>query len=130
MQAIERELETLRYNVLGGGKVDAETMAAETAQREDEFHALVPGGGSSQADVAANETPHVAIVSEVPVTIVAAPSEEAKPEPDVRIVPKTGDPLAGIRDEVDPQVLEIFLEEAAELYPQAGDQVRAWRRQP
>jgi chemosensory pili system protein ChpA (sensor histidine kinase/response regulator) len=31
---------------------------------------------------------------------------------------------------VDAQVLEIFLEEAAELYPQAGDQVRAWRRQP
>ena len=26
--------------------------------------------------------------------------------------------------------LPIFLEEAAELYPQAGDQVRAWRRNP
>src|SRR6185295_3179778 len=28
------------------------------------------------------------------------------------------------------QVLPIFLEEAAELYPQAGEQVRAWRRAP
>ncbi len=40
------------------------------------------------------------------------------------------DPLADIRDDVDEQVLPIFLEEAAELYPQAGEQVRAWRRAP
>src|SRR4029077_15353371 len=38
--------------------------------------------------------------------------------------------LAAIRDDVDDQVLPIFLEEAAELYPQAGEQVRAWRRSP
>ena len=40
------------------------------------------------------------------------------------------DPLAYISDDVDTQVLPIFLEEAAELYPQAGEQVRAWRRAP
>ena len=40
------------------------------------------------------------------------------------------DPLAEVRDDVDAQVLPIFLEEAAELYPQAGEQVRAWRRNP
>ncbi len=38
--------------------------------------------------------------------------------------------LADIRDDVDEQVLPIFLEEAAELYPQAGEQLRAWRRVP
>ena len=32
------------------------------------------------------------------------------------------DPLADVRDDVDTQVLPIFLEEAAELYPQAGEQ--------
>jgi chemosensory pili system protein ChpA (sensor histidine kinase/response regulator) len=49
--------------------------------------------------------------------------ESAQPE-----IPE--DPLADIRDDVDEQVLPIFLEEAAELYPQAGEQVRAWRRAP
>ena len=38
--------------------------------------------------------------------------------------------IANVHDDVDPQVLPIFLEEAAELFPQAGEQVRAWRRNP
>src|SRR5213078_1297122 len=58
------------------------------------------------------------------------PPHGAKHDIDVRMPQKTGDPLAGIRDDVDAQVLEIFLEEAAELYPQAAEQVRAWRRSP
>jgi chemosensory pili system protein ChpA (sensor histidine kinase/response regulator) len=53
----------------------------------------------------------------------AAPTEPARH-------PVPLDPLAEVRDDVDPQVLPIFLEEAAELYPQAGEQVRAWRRSP
>ena len=40
------------------------------------------------------------------------------------------DPLADIRDDVDVQVLPIFLDEAAELFPQAGEELRAWRRAP
>src|SRR5258705_120831 len=40
------------------------------------------------------------------------------------------DSLADIRDDVDEQVLPIFLEEAAELYPQAAEQVRGWRSSP
>ncbi|HEV8095907.1 MAG TPA: ATP-binding protein, partial [Burkholderiales bacterium] len=38
--------------------------------------------------------------------------------------------LANVHDDVDEQVLPIFLEEAAELFPQAGEQLRAWRRSP
>src|SRR5207248_1138986 len=37
---------------------------------------------------------------------------------------------ARLHDEVDETVLPIFLEEAAELYPQTGEQLRAWRRNP
>ncbi len=40
------------------------------------------------------------------------------------------DPLADIRDDVDAQVLPIFLDEAAELFPQAGEELRGWRRSP
>jgi chemosensory pili system protein ChpA (sensor histidine kinase/response regulator) len=59
-----------------------------------------------------------------------APVRSAAPagEPPRREAPQ--DPLADIRDDVDMQVLPIFLEEAADLYPQAGEQVRAWRRAP
>ena len=35
-----------------------------------------------------------------------------------------------VRDEVDGQLLPIFLEEAHELYPQIGTTLRAWREQP
>jgi chemosensory pili system protein ChpA (sensor histidine kinase/response regulator) len=38
--------------------------------------------------------------------------------------------LASVRDEVDEQVLPIFLEEAAELFPRAGQELRAWRHDP
>ncbi len=44
--------------------------------------------------------------------------------------PPRVDPLADIRDDVDAQVLPIFLDEAGELFPQAGEQLRAWRRAP
>ncbi len=37
------------------------------------------------------------------------------------------DPLADVRDDLDEQVLPIFLEEAQELFPKAGAQVNAWR---
>lgn len=36
----------------------------------------------------------------------------------------------GVHDEVDEQLLPIFLEEAHELYPQIGSTLRAWREQP
>ena len=63
-----------------------------------------------------------------PVHEELAPAHLAAAEPEDLELPL--DPLANIRDDVDEQVLPIFLEEAAELYPQAGAQVRAWRRAP
>ncbi len=35
-----------------------------------------------------------------------------------------------MRDDVDEQLLPIFLEEAEELFPHAGEQLRAWQRNP
>jgi chemosensory pili system protein ChpA (sensor histidine kinase/response regulator) len=65
-----------------------------------------------------------------PSPVVSLPPAPSAPVPDSsrREVPQ--DPLAEVRDDVDAQVLPIFLEEAAELYPHAGEQVRAWRRSP
>ncbi len=41
---------------------------------------------------------------------------------------KADDPLAEIHDDIDDQVLPIFLEEAQELFPRASTQVTAWRQ--
>src|SRR5207247_1618193 len=49
---------------------------------------------------------------------------------EIRLRQPEGDPLADVRDDVDPQILPIFLEEVAELFPQAGEELRAWRRFP
>ena len=65
---------------------------------------------------------------EMPVSIAPVRPAPAPAEPSRREI--SLDPLADIRDDVDMQVLPIFLEEAAELYPQAGEQLRAWRRAP
>ena len=129
MHAIENELESLRYDVVGGRPVDAETVAAETARREDELHAMTPGGLVTTPEPVPEDSHVEAIARETTVPVAAAPTLEARLDSEIKLAQKA-DPLAGIRDEVDAQVLEIFLEEAAELYPQAGDQVRAWRRQP
>ena len=58
----------------------------------------------------------------------SAPARVPLSEPVLPKIPQ--DPLADIRDDVDIQVLPVFLEEAAELYPNASEQVRAWRRTP
>jgi len=62
------------------------------------------------------------------VTELAAEQRSAAP---LRAVPKSvEDPLSEIRDDIDEQVLPIFLEEAQELYPKASEQVTGWRRSP
>ncbi len=62
----------------------------------------------------------------------ADPAAGPDPASAVLVLPQpAADPLATIRDEVeDPQVLSIFLEEAAELFPAAGEQLRRWQRAP
>ncbi|MEO6749022.1 MAG: ATP-binding protein, partial [Casimicrobiaceae bacterium] len=38
--------------------------------------------------------------------------------------------VADVRDVIEPDVLAIFLEEAGDLFPQAGEELRNWRRNP
>ena len=79
------------------------------------------------------EEPPVAVVAEPPASPVeAAPAEaveepeEEKPAPTQPVVPHE----RTVHDEVDEQLLPIFLEEAHELYPQIGSTLRAWRDNP
>ena len=76
----------------------------------------------------AAEAPALALVTSTPAALI--PIAQHRDEAEVRLPQTLVDPLANIRDDVDAQVLSIFLEEAAELYPQAGEEVRGWRRSP
>ena len=59
-----------------------------------------------------------------------APPVEPRPVAVAIPVPRsTEDPLADVRDDIDDQVLPIFIEEAQELFPTASAQVSAWRNE-
>ena len=106
-----------------------ETAAATLAQSQEQpaaedVVAQAPAEPAPLAKLAEPREP----AHEAPVSIAPARPAAIAAEPPRREIPQ--DPLADVRDDVDTQVLPIFLEEAAELYPQAGEQLRAWRRAP
>ncbi|MBK6396244.1 MAG: response regulator [Betaproteobacteria bacterium] len=153
----DAELEALRSEVALAPGADIETRAALAAEAEDDEAEAVrqepPPAPSVEAPVedvrvedvravveAAPEAglPAVELPEPAPVATVAAfeataipPSLQAEPEPEIALPAPTVDPLEGVRDDVvEVQVLGIFVEEAGDLFPQAGEQVRAWRRSP
>ncbi len=130
---IQQELESLRQEaipepVMTDAEAHAEREAARALHAEE--HAAEPA-----APDAATQAAKPAVVTELRPAAQAAVTESgpmdaldvatASPVAEVKT-----DPLAGVHDDVDRDVLPIFLEEAAELFPQAGEELRAWRRQP
>ena len=116
--AVVAELEQLRHDATTEDVPDAETAAAEAAARDEEVAVatVAPDAAAPPASPRRSSGTPVA-----PLPIEAAPLVAAGP----------ADLLAGIHDEIeDETVLSIFLEEAAELFPAAGEALRAWRRTP
>ena len=71
-----------------------------------------------------------AIVAPLASAPVATGATKSPVEPRPIAIPaarSTEDPLADVRDDIDDQVLPIFIEEAQELFPTASAQVSAWR---
>ncbi len=69
--------------------------------------------------------------------LIVEPSFEVAPQVDAPVVEEVLAEIQhgskkerGVHDEVDEQLLPIFLEEAHELYPQIGTTLRAWRETP
>jgi chemosensory pili system protein ChpA (sensor histidine kinase/response regulator) len=135
---IVNELEALRHEVIPEAAVeDSESVAERAAAAEDEGHAVPPPEPVVQPEPEARVIPLAAAperpvppATPAPVPPVAAASPVAPSTAAMPVAPSTEDALANVRDDVDEQVLPIFLEEAAELFPQAGEQLRAWRRNP
>jgi chemosensory pili system protein ChpA (sensor histidine kinase/response regulator) len=141
---IQRDLEALRQETTREAVLaDAEAQAEHEAVRDEHDEArargpvvvALPPLGEPVTGVAAvapsaepepvQEQAPVEPVLETPVHI--APVVSA---PEITLPEPREDPLADVRDELDGDVLPIFLEEAAELFPQAGEQLRTWRRRP
>jgi chemosensory pili system protein ChpA (sensor histidine kinase/response regulator) len=114
---IQAELDELRQETASHAE-DAEAAAAAYARQEEDEPA------------AAVVVPISAHVADIPGTHVAASAAAAPAFDEIHLPLAQEDPLATIRDDVDEQVLPIFLDEAAELFPQAGEELRAWRRNP
>ncbi len=73
----------------------------------------------------------------VPIAVVEPPAPPRttpvavpRPVPTVTAPEPEDESLLAVSDDVDKQVLPIFLEEASELFPQASEQLRAWRKKP
>jgi chemosensory pili system protein ChpA (sensor histidine kinase/response regulator) len=116
----QEHLEALRQQATADDGLDAESAAAHVAARDDEAQEAAPSPATSEAQPAAVSAPEP-----------APPAFMSEPEVVLAAPELVVDPLDGVRDEIeDPQVLEIFLDEAAELFPAAGEQLRTWRRAP
>jgi len=106
-------------------QADLDELRQETASHVDDAEGAAAAAAREEEEVLA------AVVS--PAAEVQPTAVSPSPVPDyeeIRLPMAHDDPLASIRDDVDDQVLPIFLDEAAELFPEAGEALRAWQRNP
>jgi chemosensory pili system protein ChpA (sensor histidine kinase/response regulator) len=112
------ELEALRQEATPT-EHDAETHAARDADLDDE------AAGAPAATAPASTETRATGASVQPINVRPLRAPDAAPRRDA---PETS--LADVRDVLESDVLPIFLEEAADLFPQAGEELRGWRRDP
>ncbi len=143
---IAAELEALRQEAAPAATAEDGESFAERTAAEEEAHE-----GPAIAEIASGPelppiAPVVVLTPSAPrpsIAVEASPEPVAAPAPEASAprvavsvpaasggAPVADDALASVSDEVDEQVLPIFLEEAAELFPSAGEQLRAWRQNP
>lgn len=137
LQAQLESLEPEQAHASAAAELPAEPELA--AEGVSSAYAEVPAAPSLSADPT---TSHIETLA-APVTFierVTAPASAAPAAREVaaeiaelsRVQPQRAraELLASVRDDLDPQLLPIFLEEAHELFPHAGALLRDWRRSP
>jgi chemosensory pili system protein ChpA (sensor histidine kinase/response regulator) len=136
---IVAELDALRHEAIPEATLDDIESAAQRAADQTQSIPVVPPRPepSAIAEPPAQPALEARVIQipppqERPPAPVLAPPREIKVEalPAAIVAAPLADTLIDVHDEVDEQVLPIFLEEAAELFPQAGEQLRAWRKSP
>ncbi|TMG86540.1 MAG: hypothetical protein E6H74_02990 [Betaproteobacteria bacterium] len=130
---IVAELDALRQEASPEPEpADIETVAERVADSDEIVPlAVVPPAPERDAEAVPPRSQDVAVVAAAPVAELHPEALQAKADTAAASPPvPVTETLASIHDDVDRQVLPIFLEEAAELFPHAGVQLRAWRRKP
>jgi chemosensory pili system protein ChpA (sensor histidine kinase/response regulator) len=142
--AMVDELDVLRQEAMPATTVDdSEAAAARLADAEE---STLPAVAEAEAEPASGAVEAVAVETPVafvepelvqvdapvapPAQVQAIETPAAAVLPAAPAAPAADESLQSVTDDVDGQVLPIFLEEAAELFPQAGEQLRAWRKKP
>ncbi|MEP6655980.1 MAG: Hpt domain-containing protein [Betaproteobacteria bacterium] len=127
-EEIQRELDLLRHEASQASSRIETSPAASEAATEDApivgratpaFFDLGWGTGERATDSVAGAEASSAFAALSP-----------PDEPPLAAPIEVETPLDQIRDEVDAQLLPIFIEEADELFPLGAEQLRAWRRNP
>ncbi|TMH06935.1 MAG: response regulator [Betaproteobacteria bacterium] len=130
---IVAELDALRQEASPEPEpADIETVAERVADSDEIVPlAVVPRAPERDAEAVPPKSQDIAVVAAAPVAELHPEALQAKADTAAASPPvPVTETLASIHDDVDRQVLPIFLEEAAELFPHAGVQLRAWRRKP
>jgi chemosensory pili system protein ChpA (sensor histidine kinase/response regulator) len=142
---VATELEALRHETAPAAMAEDGESAAARAAAAEEVARETPQPVELAGEPEPRPVAPVVVLTPHPPRppVVGEPPREApalSPEPAAAPLaggaesagasPVRDDTLAAVRDEVDEQVLPIFLEEAAELFPRAGEQLRAWRQNP
>ncbi|HZI83074.1 MAG TPA: Hpt domain-containing protein, partial [Casimicrobiaceae bacterium] len=143
---IAAELEALRQEAAPAATAEDGESFAERAAAEEEAHeapAIVEAARGPELPpiapvvVLTPFAPRPSIAAEPPAEATSPAPSEVRPmqdaaaaSPSPEAAPVGDEALASVRDEVDEQVLPIFLEEAAELFPRAGEELRTWRQNP
>ena len=81
-----------------------------------------------QAAPQAQDAGFVAVTPDEAVLTEAEPVAESEPEPEPEPEPELVGASYG--DEIDPELLPVFLEEAADLLPRIGHDLRQWQQEP
>lgn len=114
----------------------AEPLVSEIAATEPR----IPETAKIESDIAESEEPPAPAVAPppaAPAAVVYAPSQLPITDTVIAAVAPTQSPQfesgkdrRTVQDDIDPDLLPIFLEEAQEIVPQVGDALRRWRASP
>ena len=154
---IVAELDSLRQEATTEPVLDdSETIAERVAEAEEMAQDAAPHGlhlaspklVETVAPPSVEQSPAPPLVEQSPVPVPfvqssgpvavveppapprVAPVSVPRPVPAIAVTPPADETLLGVSDDVDKQVLPIFLDEAGELFPQASEQLRMWRKKP
>ncbi|HTH45177.1 MAG TPA: Hpt domain-containing protein, partial [Oxalicibacterium sp.] len=132
LEQLREELETRAqsgFNDLAArasteGEGAAPQVVAHPAEAADESRAAGPLDAEDAFASAAHSAP---VIASIPHSEPAAPSDAPFEEPVYAAAGEAADPALIIKDEIDEDLLPVFIEEGRDMLPQVGEALRGWQ---